>query len=119
MDKIHVEPLSLLIYIDRHNVDVVAFYIGVLIDYVGLLSESEFVEILAGNVGEVGIRQYIIWMWIEGDMENRLLCASCLRHVVFEILHHFRNADFSVRWHINLVSREYATLLLVDFLSVV
>ncbi len=53
--------------------DMVSFNISVLINYVGLLTESEFVEILAGNVSEVRIRQNIIRMRIEGDMENRFL----------------------------------------------
>ena len=119
MDKIHVEPLSLLIDIDRHYMDMVSFNISVLIDYVGLLTESEFVKILTGNVGKIGIRQCIIWMWIEGDMEHRFLCASGLRHIVFEIFHHFGNTDFSVRWHINFIGTKDATLFLVDFLSVV
>ena len=47
--EILIEPFALLVDIDGHYMYMVAVNVHMLIDYEGLLTESEFVQILAGE----------------------------------------------------------------------
>jgi hypothetical protein len=47
--EVLIEPFALLVDIDSHYMDMMAVYVHVLIDYKGLFTEAEFVQILAGE----------------------------------------------------------------------
>ena len=70
--KVLIEPLALLVDIDSHYMDMVAGDVGVFVDYVGLLAEAEFLQILAGKDFKILIRELIIRVRIEGYMKDRL-----------------------------------------------
>ena len=63
--KVLIESLALFVDIDGHYMDMVAVDVHVLIDYVGLLSEAEFFQILAGEDFILLLRQSVIGVRIE------------------------------------------------------
>ena len=65
VEKILIEPLTFLVDIYRHDVDMVAVNILVLVDDVWLFAEAEFIQILAGEYLKILVGESVIRMGIE------------------------------------------------------
>ena len=76
--------------------DMVAVDIHVLIDYEGLFTEAEFVQILAGKDFILLLRQFIVGVRIQEDMQHRLFSPAHFRHEQVEILHHAGDVNMPV-----------------------
>ena len=99
--------------------DMVAVYVHVLIDDEGLLTEAEFVQILAGEDFILLLRQSVIGVRIEGDMENRFLCPAHFRHEQVEVLHHTGYVNLTVCRKNDFVRSKHTPFLPVHLFSVV
>ena len=117
--KVLIESLALLVDIDSHYMDMVPVYVLVLVNYERLLPEAEFLQILAGEDFILLLRQSVVGMWIERDVENRLLGLACLGHKGVEILHHAGYVNLPVCRENYFVRSQNAPLLLVHLLPVV
>ena len=85
------------------NPDMMPVNVLMLIDDERLLSESEFIKILAGQDFKILIRESVVGMWIQRYMEHRLLRAPHLRHEALEVLDHLRYPCMAVGRNHDLV----------------
>ena len=76
-----VQTFSVLVHTDRDDVQMVSVNILVLIDHIGLVAVTEFLQIFACDILKIGVGQPVIWMRIEGDMDNGLLRSHCRWHI--------------------------------------
>ena len=99
--------------------DMVPVNIHVLINYVGLFTEAEFVQILASEDFILLLRQFIIGVRIQGDVKHRLFSPAHFRHEQVEILHHAGDVNMPVCRKNYLVSSKHTALVTVHLHAVV
>ena len=99
--------------------DMVAVDVHVLVYYERLLTEAEFVQILAGEDFILLLSQLVIGVRIEGDMENRFLSPAHFRHEQVEVLHHSGNVNLTVCRENDFVCTKHPAFFTVHLLAVV
>lgn len=89
-----IQTLAVLIHPDGHDVHVVTVYVLMLVNQVWLVAISNALQVFPCDVLHVHIRQHIIWMWIQGDMHDRLFRSYMRRKVSLEITQGVDDACF-------------------------
>ena len=82
-----VNPFPVFAHIDRDNVQVMPVNIFMLENQIRLVAVSQFFQILLCDVLQLGIRQYIVRVRIQGDMQHRVLGLDHRRHEGHKALH--------------------------------
>ena len=86
VDEVLVQPPAPLVHIDRDDVQVVAVDVLVLENQIGLVAVAQLLQILPREAFHFHVRQAVVGMRIEGDVDDFVPCADILRHVPSEIL---------------------------------
>ena len=76
-----VQTFAVLVHTDRDDVQMVAVNILVLIDHIGLVAITEFLQIFECDILKIGVGQPVIGMRIEGDMDNGLFRSHSRWHI--------------------------------------
>lgn len=100
------DAFPVLIHPDCDNMQMLPGNVGMLKDDIRLISETEFLQIFPGNILQVGIRQPVVGMRIEGDVHDRLFRAYSFRHIATEIFHGFSYVQIAASVVVNLVGGE-------------
>ena len=119
VEKIPVEPFPVFVHVDRYDVQVVAVYVLVLENKIRLVSETEFFQILAGDILQLNIGQHILWVRVERDMHHRLLDLHLRWQEGVETLHRLAYVHRSRTVIVDAVGGEKPPLRLVNLLPVV
>ena len=119
MEEIPVEPFPVLVHVDCHDVQVVAVDVLVLEDKIRLVSETEPFQIIAGDILQLNIGQYILRMRVERDMHYRFLHFHLRRHESLEALHRLADVHLPRTVIVDAVGGEQPPLCLVNLLPVV
>ena len=103
----------------RHDMQVVAVYVLMLVHHIGLVAEAHLLQILPRDVLKLGVGQHIVGMRVERDMHHRLLHLRPHGHQGEEVLHRPADVHRSRTVIVDAVGRQQPPFLLVDLLPVV
>ena len=114
-----IQTLAVFIHSDSYDVHVVTVNVLMLVDHIWLVAISHALQVFPCDVLHLHIRQHIIWMWIQGDMHDRLFRSYMRRKVSLEITQGVGDACFSRTIIEDLVCRQELSLFLVNLLTIV
>ena len=118
-EEVLVESPAALVHIDGDDVKVVAVNVLVLIDHIRLVAVAQTVEVFPCYLLQLRVRQHIIGMRIDGDVQHRFLRAHRGGHEGHEALHRLGYVHRAAPVVEDAVGGQQPTLLLVDLLPVV
>ena len=118
-EEVLVEPPAALIHIDGDDVQVVAVDVLMLIDHIRLVAVAQTVEVFPCYLLQFRVRQHIVGMRIDGDVQHRLLRAHRGGHEGQEALHRLGNIHRATPVVEDAVGGQQPSLFLVDLLPVV
>ena len=119
VDEVLVQPPAPLVHIDGNDVQVVAVDVLVLEDKKGLVAVAQLFQILPRKLFHLHVRQAVVGMRIEGDVDDLVPCTHVLRHIAPEVLHGTGDVHPSAAVVEDLVHGEELALALVHLQSVV
>ena len=114
-----IQTLAVFIHSDGHDVHVMTVNVLMLVDHVWLVAISHALQVFTGDVLHLHIRQHIIWMWIQGDMYDRIFRSDVRRKVSLEITQGVGDACFSRTIIEDFVRCQELSLFLVNLLTIV
>ena len=118
-EEVLVEPPAALIYIDGDDMQMVAVDVLVLIHHIGLVAVAQTVEVFPCYLLQFRVRQHIVGMRIDGDVQHRLLRAHRGGHEGQEALHRLGNIHRATPVVEDAVGGQQPSLFLVDLLPIV
>ena len=113
------DSLAVLLNSDGNDVHVVTVDVLMLIDHVGLSAKTNLLHILTGDIFHIRVRQFVVRMWIEGDMYHRILRAASVGDEVHEVLHCLADIHLARTIIEDAVGGKQLALILVNLLAVV
>ena len=87
VDEVLVQPPAPLVHIDGNDVQVVASDVLVFEDKKRLVAVAQLFQILPCELFHLHVRQTVVGMRIEGDVDDLVPCTHVLRHIAPEVLH--------------------------------
>lgn len=114
-----VQPLALLVHVQRHDVQVVAVDVLMFIDHIRLVAVAELLHVLVCEVFQFHVRELVIGMRIEGDVDNGVACTHVGGHTVPEVVRRPAYVHLSRTRVKNSVGGKELAFVLVNLLAVV
>ena len=102
--EVAVNALALLVHTDGNNMQMMAIDVLMLDDDIRLVTISHALHILMRHLCQFPVRQPIIRMGIERDVDDRLFRAHMSGHPLLEVCQHLCNIDLTVTVVEHLVS---------------
>ena len=114
-----INPFSVLSHIDRDDMQMMPVNIFMLENQVRLVAVPHFFQILLCDVLQLGIRQYIVRVRIQGNMQHGVLGLDHRRHEGHKALHRLADVHHSGTVIVDAVGSQQPSFRLVNLLPVV
>ena len=103
LGEVAINAFALLVHTDGNDVKMVAIYILMLDDDIRLVTISHALHILMRHLCQFPVRQPVIRMGIERDMDYRLFRPHLSGHPLLEVCQHLCNIDLTITVVENLI----------------
>ena len=117
--KVPVDTFTLFIDIDRYDVHMVAVDVLVLDNHIGLVAVAEPFHIYLCDVCHLHIRESVVGMRIERDVNHRVACPDIFGHAVTEVSQQSGAVHLSVPAIEHFVGGKEFSLVRIHLLGVV